>query len=154
MSSDILLYSCSAITRGASSCSRWERLQRICRERETLERSALNGMSPPSPSPQGSEKKQKKCKSERRWRTLRKQGPLSQQDQSLYEFTEIKSKCTSLHQILHECGFRISVFNVIPKCANRWNLLLTPYLRLFSFCLFYSYPICYFLFYFLYYTIP
>lgn len=49
---------CPAIIGGASSCSRWEQVQRPTAryhagsERETLAHSALNGMSPPNPSSQ------------------------------------------------------------------------------------------------------
>jgi hypothetical protein len=86
----------SATITEASTCGRWEKFrdpysQTLCREWETLKHSALNEMSLPNPSPQSSERAEKKCKSQRGWRISRKQGPLNQYEQSSYKLTETSS---------------------------------------------------------------
>lgn len=68
---------CTAIIRKASSCGRWEQIQRLpvrhYAEWETLGHSALNGLSPWNLWSQAywtlQKRRRKKCKSQTRWRT-------------------------------------------------------------------------------------
>lgn len=77
--------------------------QTLCRERETLEHSALRRMSP-SILPlkaQGTlgKSRQKECKRQKGLRTPRKQDPLNTHDQCIYEDTETEAACTWLIQV-------------------------------------------------------
>lgn len=69
--------------------------QTLCKEWETLEPSAINevSLSNPSPQTQGTlQKSWKQCKSQKRWSTPRKQGPLNQ-----HEFQRLRQHAQGVH---------------------------------------------------------
>lgn len=71
--------------------------QLICKERVTLRHSALNRVSPSNFCLQalGNPAEEKaECGRQRRWRPLRRQGPLNEHDHSSYELLETEAVCT------------------------------------------------------------
>jgi hypothetical protein len=65
--------------------------QILHKELETLEHSALYGISAPNSLAEFREpqrKRQKECKSQKKWRAQRKQDPLSQHKQITYELPD------------------------------------------------------------------
>lgn len=80
----------------ASFFNRWEQIERFTAghyvERD-LGTVSTKGMCLPNPSPQTLGQGGHKSKSQRIWRSQRKQGSLTQHDQSSHEITEAETAC-------------------------------------------------------------
>lgn len=101
------------------------RSRTLCRKRETLEHSTLNGMSSLNPSPQRAQEtlwksRQNECKSQRsqrRWRMRRKQKTLTTHELSEYELTKTDKHVKGLHRSASDLlclhyGFHLHVFMI------------------------------------------
>ena len=124
-----------------------------------MEHSALSGCLHPIPRPPPRhlgnplERRQKECKSQRKWRTSRKGEALNQHDQSSYELTETEihtrgpDEATPRPLHIHY-GFHVSASVECLSVGMSGSLILVPSLGLFSFCLFCPSPrFCFILFY-------
>jgi hypothetical protein len=129
---------CSPIIREVSSCSNGNSTethsQTVFREWETLEHSALSGMSIKSLFSElryPAKERWKEHKNQRGWRMPRKPRPLHKQDQHTYEFTETEAVHTGPVQVLWVCVMVLSLvflwnswvsLHLSVSCAS-WILL-------------------------------
>lgn len=102
-------------------------------KRQTLEHSALKGMSSLNPSPHSSgiplEEAEIYCKSQWEWK---KQGPVNQHEQSSHKLVETEAAYSGPHQVLY--SFQFGVFIGFLGMQMSGSLIFMPSLGLFSFC--------------------